>query len=67
MELGKPKYLKDGRKQVTVTLDETEVMFVVNRNSYIKLGYPHEEIIHSDMIINSAPVTWCSLAQKWVE
>jgi hypothetical protein len=66
MKLIKTKDLPNGNRRVTVDIEPNESLFFL-RTGYYKLSYPHEDIVHSDQLIDAVSVTWCVTSQKWVE
>jgi hypothetical protein len=53
-------------RRVTVELHHHDEMLMSFRpESFYKLGYPVEDVIYGDIIINSEMVDWCSIGQRW--
>lgn len=65
------KIIKDavvrGKRQVTVTLDEGEVLAAFYEDSMYELAEPlNGEIVQGHMIARATPTTWCVISQKWI-
>ena len=66
MQIIKFKSLKNGKRLLTVEVDDGEVLVSVHKQLYYKLGYPVENVVHSDVLIGAYAVSWCSSSQEWV-
>jgi hypothetical protein len=58
--------LKRGRR-VTVELAPGEYLMSFKGDAYYRLGGQVEDVMQGYIIIDSNPVYWCSLTQKWEE
>jgi hypothetical protein len=56
-----------GVKTVTVELDEGEQLVAFRPTGMYELGEPHEDIMPGHVLLESAPVIWCSLEQGWIK
>jgi hypothetical protein len=59
--------LKNGIRRVLVEVPKDEDLFALHRDCHVRLGHPVKGVVHSSIIINANPVTWCSFEQKWVD
>ena len=57
---------KQGKRVVTVELDDGERLMAINPGRYYRTGYPQEDVVGGYILIESQEVTWCSLGQEWV-
>jgi hypothetical protein len=55
-----------GLRIATVRLEPDEELLVLSPNRHYRLGYPVEDVVHSDIIAMARPVSWCSMTQGWV-
>ena len=67
MKIKHSKQLKNGKRHVLVELDEGEEIQAFDEDGYYKLGYPLDEVVRGNNIIDSSRVMWCALEQQWVE
>lgn len=67
MQINRTQLLKDGKRKLTVTLDEGENILPIRNNMHYKLAEQLNDVIHADYLLGAVPVIWCSLEQKWVE
>jgi len=61
------KPLKNGKMRVTVDLAPGEKIAAINPDGYYRMGYPHEDIVRGEQIIDAQSVMWCVVGQEWVE
>lgn len=50
-----------------VMLDEGEEIVVIKKVKYYQLGYPFEEVVFGNTIVEAAPVTWDEISQSWLK
>lgn len=67
MKIKHKRQLKNGKRHVLIELDADETLVAFDENAYYKMGYPFNEIVRGNNILESARVTWCVLGQEWVE
>jgi len=61
------KVLPNGNRRVVVELGKSEELVPIHASAHYKMGYPHDDIVHADHILQARQVTWCVIEQKWVE
>ncbi len=61
------KPLKNGKMRVTVDLAPGEKIAAIAPEAFYRMGYPHEDIVWGEQIIDAQRVTWCVVKQEWVE
>lgn len=66
MKITRERTNKHGKRIVTVELDNHEHIMAINPDRHYKTGYPIEDVITGHIILDSVPVTWCSIRQEWV-
>ena len=66
MKITRERTNKQGKRIVTVELDQGEHIMSAHPDRHYKTGYPLEDVIAGYIILDSVPVTWCSLGQEWV-
>jgi hypothetical protein len=65
MKITRERTNKQGKRIVTVELDDGEHIQAIKPNSYYRTGYPQEDVVGGYILLDSVPVTWCSLGQEW--
>jgi hypothetical protein len=59
---------KTGKRIATVELDRNEDLFALTQGAMYQLGEPlYDMVVHSHIIEDIKPVSWCPVSQKWVE
>jgi hypothetical protein len=66
MKITRERTNKQGKRIVTVELDNGEHIMAINPDEHYKTGYPVEDVVGGHTILDSRHVTWCSLGQEWV-
>jgi hypothetical protein len=66
MKVIKEKINRQGKREVTVLLDSTETLTAFDPSAFYRTGYPVQEVVHGNIILDAEQVTWCSLGQEWV-
>jgi hypothetical protein len=66
MKIITEKVNKKGKRVVTVELADGEHIMAAHPDRHYKTGYPLEDIVVGHIILDSVPVTWCSIGQEWV-
>lgn len=57
-----------GKRQITLTLDEGEVIRAFKPDEHYKLGEPmQDDVIVGDILIGATRTYWASDCQKWIE
>lgn len=54
-----------GKRVATVELEPGEELVAIVPGRHYKLGYPYEDIVPSDRILEAQPVVWDDVEQKW--
>lgn len=69
MKILSDKTLKNGARRITIELtgDKDTKFMVIKGDAYYRLGGQVEDVMQGYIIIDSNPVYWCSLTQKWEE
>lgn len=55
------------KRRLIVELDHAEVLMAFRDNDYYKMGDQLDDVLIGSIITASQKVTWCSIAQRWVE
>lgn len=57
-----------GKRRITVEVETDETILAFDQNKHYRLGYPLEDdVLQADRLLNSVPVFWCDIEQKWVD
>jgi len=67
MKILKETKTKDGKRRLTVELDEGEQIRAIKENSFYKLDEPLEYIFDSEVLLTANQVEWCNYSQDWEE
>lgn len=66
MKVIRERINRHGRREVTVELDAGEQLQAIRPHDFYRTGYPVEEVLQGNIILDCEHVTWCSLGQEWV-
>ena len=66
MKITSERVNKQGKRVVTVVLENGEHIQAINPDKYYRTGYPQEDVVGGHILLDSEQVTWCSLGQEWV-
>lgn len=66
MRVIKEKINRQGQREVTVVLGSAETLTAFDPSAFYRTGYPVEEVVRGNIILDAEQVTWCSLGQEWV-
>lgn len=68
MKVKTERVKQDGKRTVTVELDEGEKLMAIQDGSYYRLGYPLDHtIVQSHHLADAVPVVWDVVGQEWIE
>lgn len=65
MKIIKEKINKDGKREVTVVLDDEDKLMCFRDDRYFRLGGQVDEVMAGHVITESEHVVWCSIEQRW--
>lgn len=65
MKILSEKRNKQGKRVISVEIEEDEGVMVIKRDCYYQLGGQVGDIMHADVLHESIRVYWDSLGQKW--
>ena len=57
---------KQGRRVVTVGLEEGEQLLAIHPARFYQLGDPMDDVVGGYILTGMRPAVWCSISQKWV-
>jgi len=66
MKIIKEKINRQGKREVTVELEEQDNLMCFRDDRFYRLGGQVDEVMAGFVITESDPVVWCSIEQKWV-
>lgn len=66
MKVMRERINRHGRREVTVELCAGEQLQAIQPHDFYRTGYPVEDVVQGNIILDCMRVTWCSLEQKWV-
>ncbi len=58
--------MKPKKTRTVMYLQECEKLLIEKNKSIYKLGYPLEDIVTSETIIDSVAVVWDEISQSWM-
>lgn len=56
---------KQGKRVVTVVLDEGERLMSFSDDKFYRLGGQVEDVVAGHVVTESERVVWCSIEQRW--
>lgn len=65
MKILKDQILKNGKRRVTVEIEPGAKLAAIRESDFVKLGYPHDDIVAAHVITEMQRVVWCSASQGW--
>lgn len=66
MKIIKEKINRQGKREVTVVLEEGDHLMCFRDDLYFRLGGQVDEVMAGSVITESEHVVWCSIEQRWV-
>ena len=66
MRVIREKINRQGKREITVVLDSTETLTAFDPSAFYRTGYPVQDVVRGDIILDAEQVAWCSLGQEWV-
>lgn len=67
MKIVKEKINRQGKREVTVVLEEQDNLMCFRNDRFYRLGGQVEDIVAGHVIAESDAVYWCSITQNWTE
>ena len=67
MKILSDKVLNSGVRRVLVEVSKDATIYALPHDCYVRLGYPMDDVVHSDIVANAVPVMWCPIEQRWVD
>lgn len=67
MKILSDKVLKSGVRRVLVEVSKDATLYALHKDCYVRLGYPMDDVVPSDIVTNAMPVMWCPNEQRWVD
>lgn len=67
MQIIKDGRNRKGQRQVTLVLDEGEILKPVNDERFYRLGGQTELIVGGHVLAESRRIYWCSIEQEWID
>ena len=58
---------KQGKRRLTIELDDDEYIRAIKENSFYRIGEKLEYIVDSDDLLTANQVEWCVFTQEWEE
>jgi len=58
---------KEGKRRLTIELDDGEYIRAIKENSFYRIGETLEYIVDSDDLQTANRVEWCVFTQEWVD
>jgi hypothetical protein len=58
---------KEGKRRLTIELDDGEYIRAIKENSFYRIGETLEYIVDSDDLHTANRVEWCVFTQEWVD
>jgi len=65
MKVIKQKINRQGKRELTVVLDEKDYLMSFRDDSFYRLGGQVEDVVAGHVITESEGVYWCSVTQEW--
>jgi hypothetical protein len=56
---------KQGKREVTVELDDEDHLMCFREDRYFRLGGQVDDVVAGHVITESDHVVWCSIEQRW--
>ena len=66
MKTLREKINRQGKREVTVMLDEGDHLMCFHDDRYFRLGGQVDDVVAGHVITESEHVVWCSIEQKWI-
>ena len=67
MQIIKDGRNRKGQRQVTLVLDEGEILKPVNDERFYRLGGQTELIVGGHVLAEARRIYWCSIEQEWID
>lgn len=66
MKIIKEKINRQGKREVTVVLEDDDKLMCFRDDRYFRLGGQVDDVVAGHVITESDHVVWCSIEQRWV-
>jgi hypothetical protein len=67
MRIIKEKINRRGQREVTVVLDDRDMLMAFQQDRFYRLGGQVDDVVQGHVIRETNGVYWCSISQKWEE
>ena len=57
---------KQGKREVTVVLEDKDHLMCFREDRYFRLGGQVDDVVAGHVITESDHVVWCSIEQRWI-
>lgn len=57
---------KQGKREVTVVLEDKDRLMCFREDRYFRLGGQVDDVVAGHVITESDHVVWCSIEQRWI-
>lgn len=65
MKVIKQKINRQGKRELTVVLDEKDYLMSFRDDGFYRLGGQVEDVVAGHVITEAEGVYWCSVTQEW--
>lgn len=65
MKIIKEKINRQGKREVTVVLEDKDTLMAFQQDRFYRLGGQVEDVVQGHVITETDKVYWCNISQKW--
>jgi hypothetical protein len=65
MRIIKEKINRRGQREVTVVIDDRDMLMAFHPDRFYRLGGQVDDVVQGHVIRETEKVYWCSISQKW--